>query len=165
MILYRTESFSGSGEREAEVVMSFEVFELMNTDILDTLSEGILKDHPIAAKLRELSTNLGDEDFDGEIPECNDEEALGLCREILEAVEEVSGVKVKYALWLTTKDSISSYYGKDMDGGCDYSAYETGPVVLSDCGEDGALYGYTEMPEPLDIPLEPIVVTNDGWAK
>lgn len=161
-ILYRTESFSGSGERDAATVMSFEIFELLNTDILETLSNTLLGDHPISLAIGALikAIEAGDED----LPEYDDEVAIGFCHMLLDLVEEKTSVKVRYALWLTTKDTIASYYGKDMNNPTDYSAYETSSIILSGPCADGTLYGYSDCPEPLDITLEPIEVTNSGWA-
>lgn len=165
---YRTESFSGSGEREAVGVMAFEMFELMNTDILDTLSAGVLKDHPIKSEIRdmiELIEGWQTGEPSEALPEADSEKALEFCQRLLDAVAEVTGITVRYALWLTTKEQIASYYGKDMDDATDYSAYEIGPVILSDLQNGDILYGYPACPQPLDIRLEPIRVTNDDWAK
>lgn len=41
MFGYRTEQLYGEGYRDAAEIMAHEVFELGNTDILDTLSETI----------------------------------------------------------------------------------------------------------------------------
>lgn len=166
-ILYRTESFSGSGERDAVKVMAFELFELLNTDILETLSAGILKDHPIKSEIRDM-IELIEGWQDGEpaeaLPDADSEEAQAFCQRLLDAVEEKTGVKVRYVLWLTTKKQIAAYYGKDMADEMDYSAYEIGPIVISDLQNGDILYGYPECPEPLDSPLDPIAITNDGWA-
>ena len=43
LVRYRTEAFSGTGERDAAEVMAFETFTLGNVDILQTLAEGPLK--------------------------------------------------------------------------------------------------------------------------
>ena len=50
-VKYRTETFAGSGERRAEQVIAYEMFQLGNTDIADTLFDpdtGILRDTEIA---------------------------------------------------------------------------------------------------------------------
>lgn len=46
------------------------------------------------------------------------------------------------------------WYGRDMGDDEDFDSYQVGPVVLSDLGFDGALYGYTEIPVSLELRLE-----------
>ncbi len=163
MIMFRTEAFSGSGVRKADEVMAFEIFELGNTDILETLADGILKNRPIT--LAVMSTIKAIETGDKDLPAADDDVALKFCSELLREVFEETGVKVNYALWLTSKESISEFFGRDMADGLDYDAYETGPVVLSeDDGDGGVLFGYTDMPKPLLANKEEITITNARWG-
>jgi hypothetical protein len=57
-------------------------------------------------------------------------------------------VNVRYALWLADKDAVEELYDGDE---LDVYPYETdNAIILSDLGYDGTLYGFEEMPEPLD---------------
>ena len=153
-ILFRTESYSGDGIRSARDIIAFEIGELNNADILATLfGDGMLADMPIAGKMRRLIDEI---DREGFIDDMSDEDFLALADEILAAVKQKTGVDVQYALWLCDREAIATHYGQDMADAYDYSAYETGPVVLSDLGTDGKLFGYTNMPEALNVELEPI---------
>lgn len=53
-IKYRTESFSGTEVRAVRDVICYEVCELGNTDILETLANGLLKGTPYGPKVEEL---------------------------------------------------------------------------------------------------------------
>ena len=160
-ILYRTETFSGSGERDAIEVMRYEIFELNNSDILDTLFEGILAKHPIAGRIEKLLNELDD---NGYIDDVSETEQRSFLLEVLQSVKDVTGKDIKFALWLTDKDKIASFYGRDMCDATDYDAYEVGPVMLSGLNGDGNLYGYETLPKPLEFEKEPITVSCRDWA-
>lgn len=53
-IKYRTESFSGAEIRDVTDIICYEVSELGNTDILETLSQGLLKETPCGKKAENL---------------------------------------------------------------------------------------------------------------
>ena len=63
---WRTEQLYGEGYTDAASVMAHEIFELQNTDILDTLSETIFKDTEFGKKLEYLSSVLSCEVEDDE---------------------------------------------------------------------------------------------------
>lgn len=152
MIRYRTESFGGSvygyGERDAAAVMAFETKELGNTDILEYLCAHALADCPLVSKMqgfvRELEENY-----------CIDDMSLddmeGFFKEALEEIDRLYGVNIRYALWLADPPVVLSPdcgYGRDLTDDFPIDAYETGPIILSDLGYDGTLYGYEEYPTP-----------------
>jgi len=152
MVRYRTESFSGLGERDAAEVMAYETFTMGNVDILETLEKGLLKNNPELRNrcldfIEELNNNGYVEDFS-----CSD--GVAFYKEVLEEIQKVTGHDIQYALWLADKNVVTGKecgcYGKDMYDAEDYDAYEVGPVVLSDLGSDGSLYGYVNYPEPIE---------------
>lgn len=62
--------------------------------------------------------------------------------------------EVKYALWLADEETVMDKecgYERYIDDECGVEAYETGPIVLSELGYDGTLYGYAEMPEAIIV--------------
>lgn len=70
---YRTEDLYGEGFRNVSEVMAHEVFELENTDILETLSATILKGTKLGEKLERMSQVISGEIDDNEIDEMLDE--------------------------------------------------------------------------------------------
>jgi Glu-tRNA(Gln) amidotransferase subunit E-like FAD-binding protein len=161
---YRTENLFGEGFREAAPVMAHEIFELYNVDILDTLSSTIFKNSTFGRELEAVSKYIEDEDsreddFD-ELYDLLDEAfedsdiAKKYCEKILEKIEEVTGKKVNYVLWLcdTIEDVKFSY--EDLDAFPDiilseFDEYETSNVIISDLGKGGKLYGYEIEPKCL----------------
>lgn len=159
-IRYRTETCYGSGERDAVSVMVYETFELGNTDILQTLENGLLKNQP---ELRNKCSDLIDEmNNNGAVEDYGENEWRDFYEEVLKIIQKETGIHVKYVLWLADKEAVmdsSDGYGSYVLSEEDIDAYEIGPVVLSELGYDGTLYGYEEYPEPiqnLDIIIEDI---------
>lgn len=153
-IRYRTESFSGLGERDAAEVMSYETFELGNVCILDTLLKNVLKDRGEITKqflkyIDELEGNNCKE-------ETSFESGIDFFKKVLKEIQEVTGLNIKYVLWLADKEAVidRTFYGMNMLTENDIDAYEIGPIVLSELGYDGTLYGYEEYPVSLNEKLE-----------
>lgn len=158
MVKYRTEEFSGSGIRDAVEVMAFEINTLNNTDILRTLSSGLLHDTPTGAEMEQLMLELedGETDAAADLWYIKD-----LCRNALREIKAKTSISVKYALWLASYDDVCDTFwpwacGVRSKTECrkpgekDIMAYETGPVILADDdGAGGMLYGYCDMPAPL----------------
>lgn len=160
---YRSESFAGEGYRDAVAVMAHETFALGNSDILDTLSSGLLQNHPIAKELIEISTQLTE---NGIIADFTKNDGLNFTQRVLNTIAEVTGRRIKYALWLATRENAYRYAlaGRDItmmnelsieaDIPADFDeidAYdETDGIVLSDIGDDGVLYGFETCPMPME---------------
>ena len=162
MIRYRTEDFSGSGIRDAASVMAYEVLILGNPDILTTLSSGILKERgEISAKLANLAGELTRNGF---IDDMSFDDAQAFFQNVLKEIHSITGQEIRYALWLSDIDTVMDHYGPHLQNEYDADAYETGNVILSDLGQDGALYGYTDLPEVL--PAELYLFSNEDrtWS-
>lgn len=155
-VRYRTESFSGMWERDAAEVMAFETFELGNVDILECLRDTLLRGRPICETIQSFIDELIDNGF---VDDMGSDDKVDFFRDVLKEVFDVTGIQVNYALWLAEKDTVLNFYGRHMLDENDYDAYVTGPVLLSDLGYDGALYGYPEMPEPL-TERDALMITN-----
>lgn len=151
MLRYRTETFSGIGPRDAAEVMAFETFELGNTDIPEYLCSHQLKSSSIAPALESITKEL---DENGFVDDMSWEEKVDFFREVLGDLSKVTGVNISHALWLADPDTVLNFYGKDLTTGSYIDAYEPGPVVLTDLGHDGTLYGYDHDPYPArEIPF------------
>jgi len=156
----RSEIFYGEGYRDAASVMSHEVFDLQNTDILRTLIDTTFSGSNIRRKLEileyEIDTGERDEDDDGsffnfiEVVSQNELVGIDFFKEVLDDLNSALNKNIKYCLWLCdTKDEVYAY---DIDGQLDDTCidwYNESDVVLSDCGPEGRLYGFEEMPKAL----------------
>lgn len=151
---YRSDSIFGDGYRDAVDVMAHEIFNLWNSDILDTLADGVLKDMDIAEHLKRLSYDISSpkavyftdilEEEDKSVAE---NKAKTFVREILDAVKEKTGKDIKYVLWLSDSvdDVITEYELNDSI--TEFDEYSTADsVVLSDIGKGGKLFGYEKLP-------------------
>lgn len=142
MIKYRTE-MSIDSERRALPVMLFEITELHNADILEYVSENYLLPEELKMDVREIIDNIDDVDEDG----CE-----RILEKVLNCIEHSTGKKIRYALWLADKDAVEDIYEGDER---DIYAYNVDDaVVLSDLEYDGTLYGFEEMPEPIEDIVE-----------
>ena len=142
MIKYRTE-MSIDSEHRALPVMLFEITELHNADILEYVSENYLLPEELKIDVREIIDNIDDVDEDG----CE-----RILEEVLNCIENSTGKKIRYALWLADKDAVEDIYEGDER---DIYAYNVDDaVVLSDLEYDGTLYGFEEMPEPIEDIVE-----------
>lgn len=151
---YRSNDIFGDGCRDAVDVMAHEIFSLWNSDILDTLADGVLKDMDIAEHLKLLSFDISSpkavyftdilEEEDKSVAE---NKAKTFVREILDTVKEKTGKDIKYVLWLSDSvdDVITEYELNDSI--TEFDEYSTADsVVLSDIGKGGKLFGYEKMP-------------------
>lgn len=151
---YRSNDIFGDGYRDAVDVMAHEIFNLWNSDILDTLADGVLKDMDIAEHLKLLSFDISSpkavyftdilEEEDKSVAE---NKAKTFVREILDTVKEKTGKDIKYVLWLSDSvdDVITEYELNDSI--TEFDEYSTADsVVLSDIGKGGKLFGYEKMP-------------------
>ena len=150
MIRYRTETFSGLGERNAAEVMAYETFEMGNADILRTLTNSLFKNRGeitdrCIAYINELEENCCVENL-------SFEDCIAFYKEVLEEIHIITGHEIKYVLWLADKEAVTDkeFYGRYVENEKDIVAYEIGPVVLSELGYDGTLYGYAQLPIPIE---------------
>lgn len=124
MIEYRTESCYGSGVRGLADILTHEIEELGNEEILDDLvANGLLTDAALEVGPHE---EIGDA--------------------VVREMNLATGKEFKYGLWLASKEAVRLLYDGSED---DIDAYETSDTVLVDLGYDGRLYAYETMPEPI----------------
>lgn len=151
---YRADDLFGDSYRDAVDVMTHEIFELQNADILDTLANGVLKDMDIAEHLKHLSYDISSpksvyfaDILEEENESVAEDKAKIFVREILDAVREKTGKDIKYVLWLSDSvDDIISEY-EPNDSITEFDEYSTAnSVILSDLGKGGKLFGYEKLP-------------------
>lgn len=129
---FRSEEVFGEGYRDAASVMAHEVFELGNSDILETLTSSFLKGNEVFRKLH----NVKDEDS-----------GVLFFKEVLEELSKVCGKEIKFCIWLCDQpEDVVNEYNVNLDS---LDVYIKSDVILSDLGTEGKLYGYEEMPKPL----------------
>ncbi len=160
-MLYRTELFAGSGVRDAAEVLAFEAFELGNSDVCYALL-CLLEYHNLAEECEIIGEELQDQGF---ISDWTFDNAKSFFSKVLDAIKDVTGKRIRYALWLADKPNAYRYLlgaerasamsehvsEQDVPENCEgIDAYdETGGLILVDLGADGALYGFEELPEPI----------------
>ena len=144
---YRSEATFGQEYRDAAEVMSFETFELGNTDIISTLKNNILKDSPLKYKLGVYEKAL-DEDY---LNINYDDYGKQFFKEVVNEINKITGKDIKYCLWLADIEGVKSY-STEEDGELSddlIDAYEESDIILSELGFDGTLYGYEELPKQM----------------
>jgi len=154
MIKFRTEQLYGEGYREAAPVMAHEVFEMQNTDILETLSNTILKGTDVGKELMHLMNVMNckteDQDLETFTDQAYENEELGISymENVLNAIQTVTGKRIKYCLWLCDSiDELRDAYEEDFEINLtSFDAYEDSDIILSDIGTYGKLYGYESNP-------------------
>lgn len=154
---YRTEDLYGEGFRNVSEVMAHEVFNLENTDILETLSATILKGTKLGEKLERMSQVISGEIDDNEIDEMldeyfeKDEKGINFFDEVIQEINNITKTNIKYCLWLcdSIQDIIDSY--DDINGDNSFDAYEKSSIILSNMCKYGKLYGYEHYPMPVLI--------------
>lgn len=136
-----------------------EILELENTDVLETLRNGLLDGTELAGRAEAIIMKVQA----GTRDEITDTEVAAFCDDALDVIREKTGRSIKYALWLTSKENLletfwrwanGAYHDDDLcpepeEG--DIDAYEVGPVILPDGdGDGGMLYGYETCPQPIN---------------
>ena len=139
--LYRTESYSGSGVREIADIIEYEMAELRNTDI----PEYVLSHYALSPQTREDLRDILALEPTGEYPFTGDRQGLrDTIAALVEDIGRETGTPLRYGLWLAEGDQVERRYSTtqgDIDG------YPASPVILSDLGPEGILFGYADMPE------------------
>lgn len=137
-IMYRSEDSYGSGVRDILDIMTFEIYELKNIDILEYTLEHYLQNSNIKETVENMIADI--EIF-------NEEEIYKVCKLIINEINKQTDHNLKYALWLAEYDAVSNIYSFDESS---IEAYNTSDIILSDLGYDGILFGYDEEPEPIE---------------
>lgn len=152
--MYRTESYSGSGIRDLKDVMFFEIFELENTDILETQVNDIL-DEDLKEKIEKILSDdkifLSLEEPDIEL----------LVEELIIDMSKRSGRHLTFALWLAdydvVRDPSENGYGQYLDNtNSDIDKYciKNG-FVVSNLGKGGKLFAFDKPQKPREIEITP----------
>ena len=137
-IMYRSEESGGSGVRDVIDIMTFEIFELGNTDILDYTLENYLQ----YTNIQETVERLIDD-----VTAFSINEVEKICKLIIKEINTQTDHNLKYGLWLADYDRVKDMYAYDESS---IEAYKVSDIILSDLGIDGILFAYDEMPEPIN---------------
>lgn len=140
--MYRSESAYGSGVRDIVDVLTYEIFELGNTDSLDYISSH----YQLDKDGQDLLTRL-QECWEVYASDSEDVQHNSIA-ELVKALNRHFGVELKYCLWLADLSVVSELYGGNE---ADVDAYGASQYKLSDLGRDGILFAYTEMPHPIEV--------------
>lgn len=137
-VMYRSEDSYGSGVRDILDIMTFEIYELKNIDILEYTLDHYLQNSNIKETVENMIADI--EIF-------SEDEIYKVCKLIINEINKQTDHNLKYALWLAEYDAVSNIYSFDESS---IEAYNTSDVILSDLGYDGILFGYDEEPEPIE---------------
>ena len=144
------------GIRDAARVICFEMFELGNTDIPDTVYYKYIQPnlevlYPIYHEsINQIRVLIDVEDRDKakdwmySLEGHRDFMLLALA--IIDMVNKVTKASVRYVLWLAEKERVVQYYNGEEKN---MQEYATSPIILSDLGAEGILFGYETMPAPI----------------
>lgn len=173
-ILFRTESYSGSGVRNIEDIIEYEMSELRNKDI----PRYVLEHYDIGEALRlDLQAILRD-DPAGEYPFLGDgtghgvseradlkdlisqmlDELSAMLGQNTEDGQRVNAMRLRYSLWLAPLVAVNEHYLRGDGSAQAYATasrtlYNPKPIVLSDLGEEGVLLAFADEPQPLPDPV------------
>lgn len=128
---FRTENFSGSGIRNLEDVVYFEIKELGNTDILDTMNELYGIDFYPYMDIED-NFSVADESYRDVI-----ELICSHCEKQFNASRDNLG-----AIWLTTYDWVKKIYSKSSNDQINMIYILDNFYPISDLGVDGVLFVY-----------------------
>lgn len=145
MILYRNDSWSGSGTTDIFEVIRYEVCDLRNTDILSWCMEKYPLSGRLWKALKEDTRLIGNGDA---VPTLDIENDI---RDLIKEISDLKGYPLTHALWLARKEVVENRYDGTEEN---MSAYITSFTVLSDLGPEGALYAYGSLPQPVPKPQD-----------
>lgn len=175
-ILFRSESYSGSGVRRIEDVIEYEMSELRNKDI----PRYVLDHYDLGEALRLDLQAILRVDPAGEYPflcngtghgVCDRADLQGLISRMIDELSAVLGqntedgqrvnaMRLRYALWLAPLGAVSEHYATNRGDGhvqayatASRTLYNPEPVVLSDLGDEGVLLAFADEPLPLPDPV------------
>ena len=133
-VLYRCESYSGSGVRVPREVLLFEMGELTNTDVIDYCLENY--GDKMRPEAKTLLANAIEPISEGDMDEKDIEKVVDT---LLAELERIWGIRIASVLWLAEYDTVKDMYDGE-DG--EISEYPTTKYILSDLGYDGILFAY-----------------------
>jgi hypothetical protein len=145
---YRTETYSGSGVRDAEAVIRYEL-SMGNTDIVRfcqtnyELLKDIVPSDDFFASIEGESIEAQEELREAEFSHICQENADYIAREVVALGLNALGFSDKkdlHALWLTTYENMERYGATDKEDIDEYCLGTARFLVISDLGEDGALF-------------------------
>lgn len=135
-IMYRDEDIYGSGINDILDVISYEVYELGNTDILEYCLDHYVEDKNLKNRIIDLVNNL--ENY-------SDLDVFNLVQDLVVEINYQTKSDLKYCLWLASEQAV-----KDLYDGSNINAYYTSDIILSDLGYDGILFAYETEPLPIN---------------
>ena len=148
----RNEQLYGDCVRDAVDVIAYEMEELGNLDIPETVyNRYILPNFDVLNPLFPEAINLikilldSDRDIENDriyLRTHNDYEQLAIA--IIDMINRISHSNIRYVLWLATKENVIKHYSGNESN---MTEYPTSPIILSDLGEEGYLFGFENCPK------------------
>ena len=132
--MYRNDKY-GTGVTDVIDIMTHEIGDLKNTDIIEWCLGHYGVSENLSAILNDIIENIDDYDE-------NDFVLKRACASLIDEISRRKGKRIRYGIWLADRETVMELY--DGEGGID--EYYTSDVVLSDLGGDGVLFGYPDPP-------------------
>lgn len=143
---YRTESYSGSGIRDVEEILRYEIGELGNTDILAYIRDnyGCLQDFNISEDIMESLKREALNEEELQLLIFEEEQNLAIENQDYFIEKVIDFLKDKFkeevvGLWFTSFNGVVEKYGGKI-GDIDCYEIPQEAFVISDLGEDGVLF-------------------------
>jgi len=148
---FRSEAYSGSGERDLDEVLHHEFFALCNNDIAATLVEQYYYRYCRPENQEAWDTIKFYAEYDWEAE--GDDPWFELKYDLLEAIpkvlHDIVGKDVKYCLWVAEKDFVAQHYASGKTNEIDCYDLSKHVAVLSDLGQEGCLLAFLQCPKPI----------------
>ena len=139
---YRTESAYGSNVRKLKDIIFFEVSELLNIDIFEYCINNYRLPKYIKFKLRNTILLIE------EGQEVNEERLKRNIDDLIDSLNKIFEIDLRYGLWVCeNKQTIIDYYDANE---YDVDTYDVSDgIIISDLEEDGILYAFEFLPQPI----------------
>ena len=143
---YRSEKVGvgGNGIRDILAVMTYEIYNMGNSDILTTLIPTIKPVNPELSCEMQSMVNELEENFS--FDDMGEDDVHEICQKIVECLNNIYHKNLKYCLWLADYNVVMNYYGHGRLSLSDIDGYMESDIVLSKIEPDGSLYAYEENP-------------------
>lgn len=117
-IMYRDENIYGSGINDILDVISYEVYELGNTDILEYCLDHYVEDKNLKNRITDLVNNL--ENY-------SDLDVFNLVQDLVVEINYQIKSDLKYCIWLASEQAV-----KDLYDGSNINAYYISDIAEED---------------------------------
>lgn len=140
-VLYRNNNAFGDNVRKPLDVITYEVYELGNSDILEYCTEHYALSSELRNDIDDIIDNIDDID---------EEDVITVIKKLLNELNVLYGKPIKEVIWLASLDAVNDLYDGEEENSDIQSYSVEDAIILSNLGYDGLLFGFFERPKELD---------------